>query len=356
MPALGTSPLGGYPASFAPGPSTTGPYFAPTYFAPSYFGGLGSPGTIAPPVTTTNAPDPVETVWSLGFGGATWDGTIAAGFALSLSTVLKNAGLVVTFDSSATLDATVWRGGGEPSLFAPSVAWDADNGGYAGGVVALSIAASQASTLDPGEYRFQVGVTTAGVRSLAFDGIIRVTDTIGAGGTPMTWCSFQDVLDISTQVASLNSRSADKAGYLNLRARATAERARKLVKRYMADFGMCWVRGNTFDPILRTLDFKSPTAVYPSKQDITTAIAGGGVVVEQQLRDIVAHDTAATILKRQVGNAQYQAAALDHEAESDRLWKCYQAQIDLPVAGVYDGIPDVLIDTNAILLPPGTAP
>lgn len=328
-----------------------GTFYPPTYFAPTYFGWLDSD---APPTTTTNAPNPNETVWSLGFGGATWDGTAIPGFALGLSTTLMNDGLVVAFPSGATLDASVWVGGDEAALFSPTIAWDTANGGYAAGVVALTMAAASLAPLASGDYRLQVGVTVSGVRSPCFDGIVNLRDTVGSDVAPTAWCSLQDMLDVSDQVASLNSRLSDSTGFLNIRARVTREMARELIDRFNPMTGDVRQRSAISDPIVG-LDVSVATPSWLNQTTITAALLSPGPILETKLRDMVARRSVAFVLGRQIGNRAYAEEAAAQMAEAQAIHKCYRTQIT--VAGGPDNTPNVLLVFNgAIILPTGTSP
>jgi hypothetical protein len=323
----------------------------------------------AAPPTSGPEPNPAETVFTLGPGGAVWSGSVASGFALSLATTLLNGGVVLSYPDSAALDASVWRGGGEASLFSPAVAWSLP----AAGAFTLAISAGQTTNLEAGSYRLQVGVTVGGVRSLAFDGPIEVTDTVGTVAPAMTWCAADDMLLYSDQIRSLqSSRGADVTGFLAQRGQATSKRSRAMVNRYRPRNGFVRVRQNQMDPILDTMDVPNPTAVPPSKADLTTALATlGGIVLEEKIVEIVARDAIALVLRRQATSANARAYLEEAEAQvamADDLFRCYQAQvitatpIGVGVVVTIEGTPtsagfsNFLIDHDCVILPEGTAP
>lgn len=314
-------------------------------------------------------PDPEETVWTLGVGGVVVSPLVGSGFALTLATTLLNDGVAVAFTPADVLDALAWRGGDEAALFAPAVAWIS----APAGTLTLTIAAGQSSALDPGEYRIQVGVTRAsGVRSLCYDGRLTVLATIGAAAPALTWCSAADVLRYATSVSTLQAIKAanDSSGFLLQRADATARRSRMLVKRYNPRPGFVKVRNNLPDPIAG-LDIQSPTAVWPSKRDVAAALATvGGIVLEQQLREMIARDAISLILRRQATGASasvYLAEAEAMEAMADAIYREYQPQlvtaapigVGVPVlvdgSSVTTGFTNFLIDMDCTILPMGTA-
>jgi hypothetical protein len=325
------------------------PYFAPTYFDTPYFGWLDSS---SPPITFSGAPDPLETIWSLGFGGAPWDRMVVPGFALLLSTTLKNNDEPVGFTSGATLDATVWPGGSEASVFAPTVAWDTANGGYAIGALTLSITSTQASMLKAGDYRLQLGVTTSGVRSIAYDGSLRVSDTIGTVALRSLYITVADLKILWDQVDVVANRNSDTAGFTTVLAYVCDDFDRKIVKRFCPYPGDIRTRQNTPDPYVG-LDVSNPTATWPNKATITNALAAGGLIVDRCAWDILVRCALAVILGRQGPGDNAKVAAM-MRAEAEEKWYCYQAIVSF--ASPPTSTADALIDYGAILLPSGTAP
>jgi len=320
------------------------------------------PPTPPPPPTPGGIePNPAETAWTLGAGGAVASPSVAPGFAMGLATVLLNAGVVVPYTSGAVLDASVWRGGEEASLFSPAVAWiDATMG-----TLTLGIAVGQSSGLEQGKYRLQVGVTgVGGVRSLAYDGWLEVGDSPGNVAAPLAWCDYEDMLLYSDAIKSLGgSRGVDLTAFLAQRAEETAKRSREMVIRYRQRPGYTRVRQSTPDPIIGQ-DPANAAAVALSKGDLTTALATvGGIVLEEKLREIIARGAIALVLGRQttVGNSQaYRQEAAEQRSRADELFKCYQAQIHTASPIVSPSpigpVSDFLIDRDCILLPPGTSP
>lgn len=264
---------------------------------------------------------------------------------------LLNEGVPVSFPDAATFSSTVSRGGEEASIFSPTVAWIS----AVAGTFTISVAAGQTAALDVGFYTMQVFVLNAGLKQAAFDGQLEILPTVGTVTAPVAWCSYEDLLLYSDQIKALRARGGvDVTGFLGQRAKETSELSRDIVLRYRPTPGFVRVRSNTMNPVVG-MDVASPTAVAPSKADLTAALAAGGLILETKLREIVARRTIALIFSRQEtgGNAQvYRQESIDQRAMADELFRCYQAQVDLD----NDGMPDALFHCNVTLLPPGTAP
>lgn len=327
--------------------------FPSAIFPTPLYPGTGK-GAVAPVVVPTE-PNPAETVWILGPDGAVVALKATPGFAITWDTTLKNNGAVVPFDPADALDASVWRGQQEASLFSPAVAWvDATEG-----TLSLSIGANQTTTLDKGVYRIQVGVTADGARVLAYDGTLELADTVGSEAVRVPYCTERDMRRYYDQIDMLINRFGDTTGFLDVRVDVSDEIDRRLIKRYNPRFGFVKVRGNAINPASGSMDVASPTAIAPSKKDLTDALAAGGLIVERDLREIAARRAIADILDRQEveGANGYRTEAQAMRDRADRIWTTYQAQV------VFDGTayvqastyPAALIDMDVILLPVGTA-
>lgn len=269
---------------------------------------------------------------------------------------LRNEGTPVAFAGSATFLATVSRGGEGASLFAPAVSWVDP----AAGTFRLSVDANQTAALDAGSYLLQVFVLDSGEKIEAFDGTLEVLPTVGNVAARVPYCSDEDMRRRYDQLGMLANRSNDTTGFLDVRAEASDDLDRWLVRRYLGRPGYTMVRHNTTHPVLGTLDWSDPTATPPSKKAITAALAAGGLVLERAVREIVALRSIAMILERQEVEApnsfRQEAQAMRQRAEE--IGRCYQAQVTLD-AGTYpqaSSYPSALIGVDATLLPPGTSP
>lgn len=296
-----------------------------------------------------NIPNPNETVWFLEFNGNSWDGSIVVGAALTLSSTLMNNGTFVPgFTSGSVLSAVVWPGNDLEATFNPTVIWDTGNGGYEDAVVLLTISDAQSAMLSEGNYRFQVFVTTSGVESLAFDGNILAKESVGLVAPTVPWCSLQDMLNESVQLANLYSPQNDASGFLNERLYVTQLTFRDIVTRYQPMAGGTRTRQAVPDPIIG-FDVPDPTFDAITKTVLTTQLAAtNGLILEARIRKIVACRTNALVLGRQVGNRVYMEDAAIQTAKADMSWRTYQAQVDLQDEP--NGTPQALIDINCTFL------
>lgn len=325
-------------------------------------GGLGSSllvidGLGGESVAPSLEPNPAETVWTLGVGGAIVSPSVVSGAGILLATTLYNNGSIVGFTSADVLDSSVWGSGNAPVSIVPVVDWIS----APGGTLTLFISPGQSAFIAPGIYRMQVGVTPAGAsRLIAYDGILEVLATVGAIAAPIVWCDDSDVLLYATSPLSLQAVKAanDATGFLTQRANATSKLLRRIIKGYNPRFGFVRTRMNTPDPITQELDVVVPGSVYPSKADLTTALnTPGGIVLEEQLREIIARHAISLILRRQATGGsgdKYAAEAAAQESMAEEQYHCYQAQ--MVSASPIGGNTRFLIDMDCIILPAGTAP
>jgi hypothetical protein len=279
---------------------------------------------------------------------------VVAGSDRSWGTTLRNAGGALVFDPSDPLDADVWAGGEGSSalavLFHPTVAWD----DAAAGTAILSVAAAQTATLDPGTYRLQVGVTTGGARAIGFDGQLQVLEAPGTAEAGTPYCSYADMILYYDQIGVLANRRTDEANFLAQRMRAKVEIDRMLVLRYDPRSGRTMTRQTERHPSLG-YDVPDPDAIPPSPAQLSAYLQAGGLILEDMVREMAAKLAIALVLERQLagGNA-YRDEADRFRLMAERMFRCYQAQID--TSDPLDGVADLLIDRDVIFLPEGTAP
>jgi hypothetical protein len=274
---------------------------------------------------------------------------IAKGYDRTWASTLLNEGVAVAYSPAATFDASVWRGASGTVLFSPTLAWvNAPTGTYT-----LSIAAAQTAALDPGDYRISAGVTQAGVHSaiLARDATLRITDGPGSVTLRIPYASIADLRMYYDQIDTLLNKAADSTNFVVVLANESDRIDRDLVNRYDPSPGMTRTRSNTFNLIVG-LDV--PGGAAPSKAAITDAIANSGVIPERALKEIVARRSIAEVLDRQEiqGRNSYRDEAEVMRAKAEVLWRSYRAQIDTNA----DGVPEVLIHRDAVILPVGTKP
>lgn len=300
-------------------------------------------------------PNPAETVWTLDSTGAVVSPSVVIGFAVTLNTTLMNNGVVVSYSDTPTIDAAVWVGGDEAALFAPTMTVISATLG----TISLAISAAQSSATFEGTYRLQVGVTDGAVRSVAYDGFLVVLPSTGDVVPTIVWCQESDMILRSTAIRSMQTtrQTNDATGFLLQREEATLEWTRRIVKRYNPRPGFILTRQNTVD-IISGQDVALPGALAPSKEDLTTALSTfGGIVLEAQLRQIVARYAIALVLRRQATGASSRDFVMEADAQekmAEDLFNCYQANI--VTAAPIGGNTNFLIDADCIILPAGTAP
>jgi hypothetical protein len=275
---------------------------------------------------------------------------IAKGYDRSWASTLLNGGVAVAYTSAAVFDASVWRGASGTILFVPTLAWvSAPAGTYT-----LTIASAQTSALDPGDYRIAAGVTAGGVHSaiLSRDATLRIIDGPGTITLRIPYAALADLRLYYDQLDNLLNKLADSTNFLTVLANESDRIDRDLVNRYDPSPGMTRTRQNTADPIV---GFDVPGGSPPSKAALTTALLASGLIPERALREIVARRSIAEVLDRQEvqgGRNPYREEAEAMRMKADDLWRHYHAEIDINA----DGVPDVLIHRDAILLPAGTKP
>jgi hypothetical protein len=283
---------------------------------------------------------------------------VVQGADIKWNTVFYNAGVPVSYVSNATFTATVSRGAEEASLFSPTVTWINSTLGSA----SLAIGAAQTASLDPGIYNLLILIVAGGLSYEAFNGQLEILPNVGSITPPIVWCDESDVVLYWNQGLALQpSRlTNDATGFLLQRIEATQKVSRMLVVRYNPMPGFTLTRQNTVDSIVG-MDVATPSAVPPSKYDLTQAVnATGGIVLEEKLREIVARRAIALLMRRQAtggSGREYMAEAEAQVAMSDMIFECYEAQmVSAYQIPLLSGITNFLIHCNCIVLPPGTSP
>ena len=270
--------------------------------------------------------------------------------------ILGEDGLPTSFPPDATLEATAWRGGDGAPLFAPAAAWVDP----ASATFTLATAALDTAGLEPGTYALQAFAASGGARTTAFDGHLEVLPTAGTATAREPYCTGADLRRRYDQIATLANNRSDTTEFLDVRVEVSDLLDRKLVLRYETSGGQALVRHDVPHPILGILDWADPTAVPPSKADLTSALAAGGLVVEAKVVVLTALWSIAEVLERQqvAGRTDYRDEADRFRARFEQAWQCYQAVVDLsggdyPQKATY---PTALFDRDVVLLPPGTSP
>lgn len=297
------------------------------------------------------APNPAETTWALGDGGATWDGRVAAGFDLDAVASLFNGGAPVAYDGDAALDCFVWRGGAEAPVLTPAASVVSPPSNR----VSVRIPAAATANLDPGTYRLQLGAAAGGVRRLLSDGTIEVAGAPGVATYRTPYVTRDDLLYWYDQLETLQTIQGGDAGFLRQRAESSDEFDRALVVRYDPRPGFVKTRRAAFDAGVLGFDVPDPSATPPSPAQLSAMVRAGGVIPDRNVREMVSKMAIARVLDRQEvmgGRNPYREEAAAFRQEAMALWRTFDVQVDADL----DGRADLLVGRDVILLPPGTSP
>ena len=123
------------------------------------------------------------------------------------------------FLSSDTLNAYVWQGQNQASLFSPTVSWN----NYATGLVNLSISNPQTTALDQvGTYHMQVTATRSGVTVVIIDCLLVVLPAPGSGTqSTIPYCQLSDMLLHAPWINLIQDQDSDQEAYYSQRLEAT---------------------------------------------------------------------------------------------------------------------------------------
>lgn len=281
---------------------------------------------------------------------------IKAGFDRTWKTVLlaQETGLPTPYPSDATFDCAVARGVGEPTLFSPTLTWNAGAGGSAAGAFLIFIASGQTANLDPGTYILQAGVTSGGIRSEAFDGQLDVTGVPGTMTLRIPYVTAADLAIFYPKVQTFQAYREDDAGFLTRRALASDEFDRCFLERYkhMDKPGFVKRRLTSMSAVVG-FDVSDPTAAPPTNAQMKGYLDAGGLVVAREVKEIVSKIAIADLLEGQEtggsGRNPYRDEAPVMRAEVERLWREYDIQVDTNS----DGQPDLLVGRDIVLLTGG---
>lgn len=282
-----------------------------------------------------------------------------AGFDLSADGTLRRGGMVTPYPPDATFDSAVARGVGEPTLFSPAVTWVDSSAG----TFRVSIARASTAGLDPGVYILQVGVTSGGIRSEAFDGQLEITGVPGTMVLRVPYVTAADLAVFYPLLKTIQAYREDDAGFLTRRALATTEFDRAFLEKYrhMEKVGFVSRRRPEMETLIGLgFDVPDPTAVPPTNDQMKSYLDAGGLrlgtapdrEVPREVKEIVSKIAIADLLEGQEtggGRNPYRDEADRMRAEAMRLWEKYDIQIDKDD----DGLPDLLVGRNIVLLTGG---
>lgn len=323
----------------------------PIHLATTLAGGEITPPVVDPTVPVV-VPDPAETVVTLGdLAGSVVVPRLVAGADLRLALRLRNAGAAAAFDPAATLEAVVTRGGTSGAAFRPAAAWLDP----AAGTLAVALGSGQTATLDAGEYRLLVTVASGGERFTALDTRLLVEPAPAPDDARPAWCTDADLARLSPTARDLieSHEGRDTVGFLSVRQSVTDVIRRRFVLAYSPQAGRTLRRQLVPDPIFGE-DRPDETAPRPTSRQWASYLSGGGLVLEEGLREAVARLALAEVYDRQPGRAYDDEAAM-HRQKAESFLAGYWPQVDADG----DGVPDYLAAPSGrllIYLPEGTSP
>jgi hypothetical protein len=125
-------------------------------------------------------------------------------------TVCDADGTPIAYAGTETLTARVWAGGGQPTLFTPTVAWSLASAGQ----LSLKIVASATAAVEPGQYRLLVSLTDGtGATYDAYEAILNVTWAPGSAPSRPQYITIDDLRKVFPQVEDLQDPSQQQAGF-----------------------------------------------------------------------------------------------------------------------------------------------
>lgn len=122
-----------------------------------------------------------------------------------------NGAVVTGYSGASTLTAKVWPGDDQAATFTPTCAWITPGSG----LFSVTISAAQ-SAVTPAIYRLSVTVTSGGVISPAFDGRLKILDSVGSASALATYCTYEDMRRLAPWIGELQSED-DQAGFAEQR-------------------------------------------------------------------------------------------------------------------------------------------
>ncbi|HWE39524.1 MAG TPA: hypothetical protein VG406_23445 [Isosphaeraceae bacterium] len=248
------------------------------------------------------------------------------------------------YSAADVLTARVWAGGGQPTLATPAVAWAPQGPPY----YQVTLAASQAAALGPGQWYCLVTVALAGTTTSqeAFDGVLVVTDAPGTATAPRVYCGRVDMVRIAPWIESVGA-SGQQAGFADERGVARDFTETLLQRHY---------RGNRWFPRQGTLDhlLDGVLGLYrPGRQDVTLQgwLDAGGLILAgptgTQVVRANAYLALAEVLEPLIGDrgkTSYQALAARFRARGEEILINLTPEIDTDG----DGKADVVIELGNV--------
>jgi len=127
--------------------------------------------------------------------------------------------LVSVYAGTETLSAVIWDGADGPAVASPSATW------ISGplGTIKLTLAAADTATLDVQPWPIRVSIAAGGRTFPAWEGWLDLQPSPGSGATLKSYCTFADMLQYGGQWLKQLLTTANRAGFLEERARARSK-------------------------------------------------------------------------------------------------------------------------------------
>jgi len=227
------------------------------------------------------------------------------------------------FLNTDTLSGRVWPGGGQATLFTPTVTWiDASTAQFL-----ITITAAQSTTLGPGKYSLQALATRSGVSIAIFDGSLKVTSAPGSTAALPVYTSYDDLVQYADWLEDLQTER-DGYGFQREQGRARSWFDDMLVERW---------KWNSYAPMTGTPGYGSYSLYggrdpFPSKW-LRDTLALNTLIVRDQVRECLAKKAISYICARQIGKGDsardYGRLARYFAREAEEIAKTLRAEIDI---------------------------
>jgi hypothetical protein len=239
------------------------------------------------------------------------------------------------FLGTDTLTGRVWAGGSTPTLFAPTVGWDADNGGYAAAAFTVAIAGTNTTGFTPaGVYRLQALATRSGQSEIILDADLEIASAPGTDTAPTFYTSLDDLLDYADWLTDLQT-DRDVMGFTHQRARARSWFDGMIVSRW---------KWNSTSPTPGTPGYGGYSLYgsydpFPSKW-LRDQLGANLVIVRDEIKEACAKRAIHYVCQRQIGQGDsardYARLARYFLRSSEELSKTIRVEIDLNGDGYAD--------------------
>lgn len=247
--------------------------------------------------------------------------------------------------AGSTVDAMVWSGDQEITVFAPLVSLVAAGSSP---WIDLTIPKESIASTGIGTYLLRVGVTTAGIRSVGFNGFLEIQGSAGAGVSAITFCEYDDILLIADQIGGWFNADVDQTGFAEQREDATSMLIEHWTEGYRVLDGFIYRRVSVFDHIYG-YDRPDPSLSPPTRQQFGQFLKSGRLVVDTTIRTVTAMLAAAMIFDRQEVNDPRSGHRERAKDLRDRaMMKAKKVRLAIDTSQPADGIADLEYTYGAI--------